>query len=114
MPFADAGPDQLITLVGATVQLDGSQSWDDDGDAITYQWSFDQFPGANAPVLSDATAEKSTFVADLNGDYILSLVVTDEFGLPSEASQVIISFDNIVPVAVAGGNRAIALKIGAI
>jgi chitodextrinase len=36
-PIADAGPDQNIT-VGQAVTLDGSKSYDSDGDTLTYRW----------------------------------------------------------------------------
>ncbi|TFH35502.1 MAG: hypothetical protein E4G99_07160 [Anaerolineales bacterium] len=40
-PVADAGPDQEVeqtSVAGAQVTLDGSRSYDDDGDPITYRW----------------------------------------------------------------------------
>src|SRR5438445_7997154 len=36
-PVANAGPHQTVA-VGATVQLDGRQSPDVDGDALTFRW----------------------------------------------------------------------------
>ena len=42
-PVANAGPNQAL-MVGATVTLDGSQSFDADNDPITYSWSFLNIP----------------------------------------------------------------------
>jgi len=52
-PVADAGPDQQITLVGETVQLDGSQSFDHDGDPITFLWLFESVPPGSGATLDD-------------------------------------------------------------
>jgi beta propeller repeat protein len=105
-PVAAAGPDQSLVLLGSTVQLDGSTSYDPDGDAIAYLWSFTSRPGESAAVLSDPTAAKPTFVADLYGKYDLSLTVTDPFGAGA-SDAVAISFENVKPVANAGVNQTV-------
>ncbi len=53
-PIADAGPDQSL-LVGDTVLLDGSRSFDDDGDELSYFWSFVTIPVGSSAELSDPT-----------------------------------------------------------
>lgn len=75
-PVADAGPDQAIVLPG-TVTLDGSDSDDADGDALTYQWTLLAIPNGSAAALSDATMEAPAFDADVVGDYVARLIVND-------------------------------------
>ena len=78
-PVANAGPDQVGVAAG-TVTLDGSGSYDPDGDAITYQWS--QI-GGTAVTLSAPTAATTTFTAAAGQTYVFRLTVTDSGGLTS-------------------------------
>lgn len=78
-PVADAGPDQVV-LKGTVVQLDGSRSFDPDGDRLRYSWSFIAKPEESAAVLSDPHAINPTFVADALGRYIVQLQVDDGRG----------------------------------
>jgi len=48
-PVASAGPDQTVTHIDAAIQLDGSQSYDPDGDPISYQWSLLSIPTGARP-----------------------------------------------------------------
>jgi Ice-binding-like/PKD domain len=75
-PIANAGPDQNIGT-RSLVTLDGSGSSDANGDALTYNWSFTSMPARSNAVLSSATAVKPTFSANMDGAYVLSLVVND-------------------------------------
>ena len=109
-PIADAGADQAITLIGTTVQLDGRTSYDPDGDPITYSWTLTQRPEGSTATLSSASSSTPTFVADKNGTYFATLIVTDSRGEASASDSVTISFDNVKPVADAGGNQAVTLS----
>lgn len=75
-PVADAGPDQVVTP-GATVALDGSGSADPEGDPLAYIWTLASRPGGSTAVLVDATTATPSFVADIAGDYEVSLTVSD-------------------------------------
>ena len=74
-PVADAGGDQSVTT-GDLVRLDGSGSSDPDGDPITYLWSL-SVPLGSGAVLSDATAVDPSFVTDVDGEYVATLVAND-------------------------------------
>ena len=77
-PVANAGPNQAV-MAGATVTLDGSESFDADNDPITYSWSFLNRPGSSNAVLTGPTTKNPTFVADAAGTYIVQLIVSDPF-----------------------------------
>ena len=58
-PVANAGPNQ-DNITAGTVTLDGSASYDPDGDAITYSWSQTSGPTV---ALAAPTSAKTTFTA---------------------------------------------------
>ncbi|MBI5407071.1 MAG: DUF3466 family protein [Nitrospirae bacterium] len=108
-PVAAAGSDQAIISLGSLVLLDGSKSYDLDSDLIDYSWNITQKPSGSGATLSDPSASKPTFVADVHGDYIVSLRVTDSW-VVSEQDSVTVSFINVKPVADAGGNQSVVVR----
>jgi hypothetical protein len=74
-PTANAGPDQL-TYFSSTVVLDGSSSFDPEGDAITYDWLVTSPSGVE---LSLTGAQPSLTVVE-EGDYSAELTVSDFLG----------------------------------
>jgi hypothetical protein len=107
-PIADAGPDQSVSLIGKTVTL-GGQSFDPDGDAITYSWSIKTKPSGSSATLSDPASPNPTFVADVHGDYVIELVVRDPWA-SSLPDTMIVSFGNLKPVADAGDSFTLVLR----
>lgn len=77
-PTASINADATEVEVGETVQLDGSDSSDPDGDDLTFNWSFTSKPGGSEATLSDANTENASFTADISGDYEVELMVSDE------------------------------------
>ena len=104
-PVAEAGADQYFEDPGITIQLDGSQSFDPDGDTITYAWTIISKPQDSLAELTNSNDVQPTFVADTDGDYIIELVVTDDLGTMSVPDEVVVSSGNVKPVADAGGNQ---------
>src|SRR5205085_8984102 len=102
-PVAKAGPNQTV-FVGNTVQLDGSGSFDADGDPLTYHWSFVSVPAGSAAALSNPTSAKPTFTGDKPGNYVAQSIVNDG-KVDSTPSRVTISTQHSPPVATAGTNQ---------
>ena len=73
VPIADAGEDQ-VAEIGETVVLEGSLSYDPDGDAISFIWS--QAQGTRISLVSSNSATPS-FVPTEQGVYIFELRVYD-------------------------------------
>ena len=105
-PVADAGATQAV-VAPRPVTLDGSASYDPNGDAITYLWSLSGKPSGSTATLDAASSIRPTFNADLPGSYVASLSVSD--GLLSSTSSVVITAGagNVAPVASAGPSRLV-------
>ena len=76
-PIANAGPDQF-GLLGDTIQLDGSGSYDPNLTVISsYAWVIDSSPLGSTATLSNDSLVNPSFIPDKAGEYVLSLVVSD-------------------------------------
>ncbi|WP_146186267.1 PKD domain-containing protein [Limnohabitans sp. WS1] len=101
-PVANAGVAQNITT-GNLVTLNGSNSSDANGDALTYSWSLTSKPVGSTAILSSATSAMPTFTADVAGAYVASVVVND--GKVSSTVSIVTvnaTVANAAPVANAG------------
>ena len=91
-PTAWAGPDQIVAR-GATVVLDGSGSFDPEGETLSYAWT--QFGGTPTVTLDDPTVARPTFAAPrgltTNSMLTFALTVTDAGGKTSSADTVIVT-----------------------
>lgn len=103
-PVANAGPDQIVIVVGSIIQLDGSQSDDPDEDDLTYHWTV-AGPGGS---IQELTTVDPSFAAGVNGNYNVTLVVNDGW-VDSDPDTMVVSFDNVAPVADAGVDQSAVL-----
>ena len=111
-PVADAGSDQNAET-GTLVTLDGSASFDPDGDTITYdwgiEWNIDAKPAGSTLTDADIAGgdrPDPTFTPDVDGLYVFRLIVRDGWS-ESEPDYVEISATtpNIAPNADAGEDQ---------
>ncbi|NBT39198.1 MAG: autotransporter domain-containing protein [Alphaproteobacteria bacterium] len=108
LPIADAGQNQTVEM-GTVVTLDGTESFDRDGQDLSYNWS--QVSGSHV-VLSDHTLAQPTFTAPMltadqqDQEVVFRLVVNDGVGDSGQSFVVVTvqgsSTTNQMPVADPG------------
>jgi hypothetical protein len=106
-PVANPGNDRTV-VVGDLVKLDATGSTDVDGDTLSYRWTLLTAPPGSAAALSDPSALRPTVTVDVPGNYVAQLVVTDAFGFSSAPHTVLITTDNVAPIAAAGRDQAVS------
>ncbi|WP_372870589.1 PKD domain-containing protein [Shewanella sp.] len=107
LPVASAGSD-LAAEAGQSILLDGSASFDADGDSLSYQWALLNRPSGSNSQLSDAASANPTLKTDVVGDYVVQLVVSD--GKGNSLPDTVLIHDvakNVAPVADAGNDQQV-------
>ena len=94
-PTARAG-DDVGGVVGFVTTLDGIGSTDPEEDPLTFAWSLVQTPAGSLATLDGADTDMPSFVPDVEGVYVLSLVVNDGLAdsLPDEVEVTVITGDD--------------------
>ncbi len=111
-PVADVGDDQNVQT-SSLVYLDASRSSDEDGDELTYAWRFVSKPEGSLATLSDVTAIDPTFVTDVEGDYVIALIV-DDGESESSADVIVVTASTLITSPVAEAGEAQDVGIGEI
>ena len=99
-PIANAGSDQTASR-NTWVTLDGTESYDPDEDPLTFQWTLVSRPEGSTSELGDSTSATPQIFADQEGNYVFSLVVSDD-SYQSDPNEVVVTVVNDPPVADAG------------
>ncbi len=111
-PISNAGSSQQI-VEGDTVMLDGSQSSDIDGDAITFLWSLLSSSNGTGITLDSTTSATPQFIApdvdDVTGESFTFMLTVSDDGNLSHSSEVIIHIagTDMLPVADAGADQTV-------
>ena len=108
VPVTNAGTNQNVST-GSTVTLDGSGSSDADSDALTYSWSITSVPAGSGATLSNTTVVNPTFIADLDGTYVMSLTVNDgTVDSAADTVSITAATANSAPVASSGPDQNVS------
>lgn len=82
-PEADAGP-EIVAALGSPTQLQGRYSHAESGGFVHFQWSIAAAPVGSNATLQNAFTANPTLTADIYGDYLLRLQVSDSSGWSSD------------------------------
>ncbi len=107
-PVTNAGADRTVAS-GTLVNLDGSASFDPDGDPITYQWTQTGGPSVS---LSGPTSVNPTFTApQVQAPTVLTFQLTVTDGLATSVATVRITVEkpNSPPVLSPIGNKTVSV-----
>ena len=84
-PVAVAGDDTTVVLPTSTFTLDGTHSWDADGNIVSYSWQ--ELSGPNSAAMANFDQPTSVVSGLSAGTYSFALTVTDSKGSNSVSSM---------------------------
>ncbi len=107
-PVANAGINQNV-VAGSKVTANGFSSYDADGNVLNYTWTLLALPDGSTASLVDADKVRSTFTADVAGEYVVQLVVNDGSNdSVADTATIIATTPNRRPVATLGSYDPVA------
>jgi len=87
------------SAIGSVVNLDGTNSSDQNDDTLTYTWTLISSPEHSRANFSSLSGDNVSFKPDLAGDYIFELTVNDS-ELDSQPFSGAIEVTNLPPIAL--------------
>lgn len=110
LPIANAGRDQNV-ITGTNVQLSARDSQTSNSNTLTYQWAMQTKPNGSQTQLSSSTQVNTTFLADIDGEYIIHLTVNDgSQDSLTDSINIISTTGNSVPMANAGTDLSVMVN----
>ncbi|MEP2650681.1 MAG: TonB family protein [Paraglaciecola sp.] len=96
--------DDMTVLVGSSVSLDSTQSYDLDGDDLTFSWVLTSSPAASAISLENSFQPSIVFIPDTEGEYTIELIVNDG-EKDSEVTSVVVTAKTLpeIEISLASG-----------
>ncbi|MCL1127552.1 PKD domain-containing protein [Shewanella surugensis] len=110
LPIANAGHDQNV-VTGSNVQLDASDSQTSNSNILTYQWVIQEKPTTSKAQLNQSTQVNASFIADVDGQYIVVLTVNSgSKDSLNDSINIISTTGNSVPMAYAGEDQSVMIN----
>lgn len=100
-PSAQAGSDQTA-VVGETVNLDGSDSLDPEGNKLFADWDFLEVPEGSQVASQTPNNLKSSFVPDVPGAYVAQLRVDDGAFSDNSIATDEVQVNAVIPLSFSG------------
>ncbi len=110
IPVSIAGTDQWVRL-DKSLSLDGSRSYDPQDGSLTYQWQIVEKPEGSNPSLDDVSSITPKFTTNTQGEYLLSLVVSNSQSSSEPSYVSIMAYQNQPPLALVD-TRNIITQVG--
>jgi K319L-like, PKD domain/IPT/TIG domain len=98
-----------IIPVGATAELDGSSTFDIDGDELTFQWEWASRPAGSSATLQGANTSVARFTVDVGGRYVARLRASD--GQASGTAQATVNAAGILTISPAFGSDGTVVTV---
>lgn len=106
-PVAEAGNTLFIDL-GDTAYLDGTGSYDPDGDVLDYLWEIISAPQGSTVPLAGETSVNPSLTPAVDGVFEIKLTVADPGGLEGDdVTSVWVAAGNQPPIADAGPDQTV-------
>lgn len=102
-PVADAGDNHSVS-VGTPLVIDGSASFDPDGDPLEFAWRIAERPTGSGAQVFDGDQIESVLIPDRAGVYVVQLVVFDGELFSSPATTTITATGSLSPAATIGAS----------
>ena len=101
-PVAQVSQNATEVKLGDIVKFDGSNSYDLDNDPLTYTWQWTKKPAGSQAQLEITDNYYAQFMADLEGEYAVKLIVKDTEFEDEVSATVLATVGNTAPIADAG------------
>ena len=109
-PIAVAG-NQVKTVAGTRITLDGTKSFDPDKNTISFHWTVLKRPAGSTALIGDSTGSIAFFIPDIGGIYQIGLIVSDSLDKSVPGIKYLtVRQSNAIPVANAGKDTTVLIN----